>query len=171
MPRADSLPPLTEEQARRRKEYIAKLERSTNWKFKSVPDNFEYRWEMTITPESVLVYTDVAEDFNHWYETKSPFGKPIVPPFYLSRECRHCFDPLGPGVGRVHVSHETELLEPVFVGTTVRFIAKVTRKYVKRGRSYIDVDIDIINTATDKIVAREKRAVIAEYREKENVSS
>ena len=170
-PRTASTPPLTEEQARRRREYVEQLKSRSGWSFESVPDNYEYTWEKTITPESVMLYTDGVEEFNPWYEGESPFGGPIAPPFYFSRESSHCFDPLGPGVGRLHVSHETELLEPVSVGTTVRFSARLTRKYLKRGRRYVDVDIDITDAATGKLVAREKRGLISEYRKTEEAAS
>ncbi|MBI2872059.1 MAG: MaoC family dehydratase N-terminal domain-containing protein [Chloroflexi bacterium] len=169
--RAAAIPPLTEEQARRRREYIQRLKGDSSWGFESVPDDFEHTWERTITPEAVRLYTDGVEEMNPWYESESPFGKAIVPPFFLSRESAHCFDPLGPGVGRVHVSHETELLEPILVGTTVRLKAKVGRKYFKRDRRYIDVNIDITDAATGKLLAREKRSVIAEYRKMGEASS
>jgi len=168
---AASIPPLTEEQARRRREYVEHLKGSTQWGFDAVPDDFEHTWEMTIIPELVQLYTGGVEDFNLWYETESPFGGPIVPPFFFSKEAARCFSPLGPGVGRIHTGPDTEILEPVFVGTTVRFKAKLARKYFKRGRRWLEMDIDVTDAATDKLVARVKRHYIGAYAKKAEESA
>ena len=101
----------------------------------------EFRYEFDLTPELVREFSWGVDDQNPWYEQDSPFGRPIAPPYMLS----HLFawvtrDTLGPTTGHVHAWSDTEVLNPVFVGSRIRLEGKIVDKFIKRGRGYFRME-------------------------------
>ena len=171
--RTDDLRPMTEVQVRQVREFVDKLETGseTYWDMVNVGD--ERTREIRITPEIVILYADGVEDYNPWYEGwlmntgviegESPFGTAIVPPLLLSHFAITVqFDHERPfPIGSIHTYHDTEIIEPVPVGTLVRFRAKATDKFVKRERRYVRHEITVEDAATGKLFLRETRDIMS----------
>ncbi len=119
---------------------------------------YERVWEKKVTPEGVAWYADLSEDYITWYGPfESPFGDPVAPPLHISRLAVWTTEPLGRMKGFANTRNFSEMFEPVFVGTTLRFHGRITDKYEKRGRRYVDIAVDAFDTATGKLVHREMK--------------
>jgi acyl dehydratase len=169
----DSLRPMTEIQIRQTREFIESLKEKsqTYWDMVEIGDVLAR--DLEITPELVILYADAIEDYNPWYEGwrmntwripgESPFGGAIVPPMLVSHFVLSVqFDHTKPfAIGSVHTAHETELLEPIPVGATVRISAKAIDKYEKRGRRYVRHEVTVTDTGSDIVYMREIRDIMS----------
>lgn len=169
----DSLRPMTEVQVRQTREFIESLkeECQTYWNMVEVGDVLSR--DLTITPELVILYADAVEDYTPWYEGwkmntwriegESPFGGAIVPPMMVSHFVLSVqFDHTKPfAIGSVHTMHETELIEPILVGATVRISAKAVDKFEKRGRRYVRHEVTVTNMDSGLLYMRELRDIMS----------
>lgn len=172
-PRTDDLRPMTVVQVKQTQDFIDSLkeECQTYWDMVEVGDVLSR--ELTITPELVILYADAVEDYTPWYEGwkmntwrvrgESPFGPAIVPPLLISHFVLSVqFDHTKPfAIGSIHTFHDTELLEPIHVGATVRISAKAIDKYVKRGRRYVRHEVTVEDAATGLLHIRELRDILS----------
>src|SRR5207244_1438041 len=132
----DTLRPMTEIQIEQTREFVDSLnaKSQTYWDMVTVGDEL---WrDLHITPELVILYADGVEDYNPWYEGwlmntwyvdgESPFGGAIVPPMLVSHFVLSVqFDHTKPfAIGSLHTFHDSEIIEPIPVGATVRIHTK-----------------------------------------------
>lgn len=171
--RTDSLRPMTPVQAKKEREFIASLQEEcqTYWDMIAVGDVLSR--ELEITPELVILYADAVEDYNPWYEGwrmntwripgASPFGSAIVPPLMMSHFVLSVqFDHTKPfAIGSIHTFHDTEILEPIPVGATVRIVARAIDKFVKRDRRYVRHEVEVSNVADGTLYMRETRDILS----------
>lgn len=169
-PRHDDLQPLSETQLEQVEAYLARLEanHTSMW---DLDEGLERTWEMRVSPELVIMYADGVEDYNPWYEAwpvapgQSPFGPAVAPPLLLPfwqnwfhREAGGTAE-----VGGMATGWRTELIAPCPVGRTVRYRGRVTGKYIKRGRQYIEREFTISDAETDQLYVRHTAIAIAKY--------
>jgi acyl dehydratase len=172
-PRTDSLRPMTALQVQQTREFIAALdsESQTYWDMVQIGD--ELSRELHITPELVILYADAVEDFNPWYEGwrmntwhipgESPFGGAVVPPLLVSHFVLSVqFDHTKPfAIGSIHTFHDSEILEPIPVGATVRITTRATEKYIKRDRRYVRHEVTVDDVTTGTLYFRETRDILS----------
>ena len=171
--RTDELRPMTEIQIKQTRDFVAKLdsESETYWDMVTVGD--ELSRDLHLAPELVILYADAVEDYNPWYEGwrmntwhipgESPFGPAVVPPLLVSHFVLSVqFDHTKPfAIGSIHTFHDTEIIEPIPVGTTVRITTRATDKYVKRERRYVRHEVTVTDAATGKLFLRETRDILS----------
>lgn len=128
-------------------------------------------WEMKVTPELVILFADGVEDYNPWYEAwpvppgSSPFGEAVAPPLLLPF-WQNWFHREGLGkseVGGVATGFRTEFVKPCPVGRTVRYHGEVTKKYLKRGRRYVEREFTIEDAETGDLYVRHTAIAMASY--------
>jgi acyl dehydratase len=169
-PAHDDLQPLSKTQVEQVKAFLARLEtgHSSMW---DLPDDYEATWDMRVSPELVILYADGVEDYNPWYEAwpvgpgESPFGSAIAPPL-LVPFWQHWFHREGRGaaeVGGMATGWRTEFVAPVPVGATVRYRGRVSKKYIKRGRQYVEREFTVVDADTEKLYVRHTAIAIAKY--------
>jgi acyl dehydratase len=172
-PRTDGLRPMTSVQVEQTREFVESLsEKSqTYWDMVSVGD--ELSRELHLSPELVILYADAVEDYNPWYEGwlmntwhqdgESPFGGAIVPPMLVSHFVLSVqFDHTKPfAVGSIHTFHDSRILAPIPVGTTVRIRTKAIGKFEKRGRRYVRHEATVTDTGTGKLYFTETRDILS----------
>ncbi len=146
-------------------------ESQTYWDMVEIGD--ELSRDLHITPELVILYADAVEDFNPWYEGwkmntwyipgDSPFGHAIVPPLLISHFVLSVqFDHTKPfAIGSIHTFHDSEILEPIPVGATVRITTRATDKYEKRGRRYVRHEVTVTDVSKDMLYFRETRDILS----------
>jgi acyl dehydratase len=170
---SDELRPLSEIQVAQTREFIAALEQEcqTYWDMVEVGDVLSR--DLPITPELVILYADAVEDFNPWYEGwrmntwhipgESPFGTAIVPPLLVSHFVLSVqFDHTKPfAIGSIHTFHDSEILEPIPVGTTVRITTTAIDKFNKRGRRYVRHRVEVTDVANGTLYFREVRDILS----------
>ena len=169
----DELRPLSPVQVVQTRDFITALEQEcrTYWDMVDVGDTLSR--DLTITPELVILYADTVEDFNPWYEGwtmnswrkpgESPFGTAIVPPMLVSHFILSVqFDYRKPfAIGSIHTFHDTEILAPIPIGTTVRITSRAVKKFVKRDRRYLRHDVTVEDAETGTLYLRETRDIMS----------
>jgi acyl dehydratase len=169
-PAHDDLQPMTQTQIEQLEAYLARLEagHQSMW---DLPTGLEATWEMPVTPELVILYADGVEDYNPWYEAwpvapgESPFGAAITPPLLLPF-WQNWFHRQAQGrseVGGVATGWRTEFVAPCPVGRTVRYHGRVTDKYLKRGRQYVERTFVIEDAETGQVYVRHTAVALARY--------
>ena len=172
-PRTDELRPMTEIQIRQTREFVDQLQMGsqTYWDMVNVGDVLTR--DLHITPELVILYADTVEDYNPWYEGwlmnkwnipgESPFGGAIVPPLLVSHFVLSVqFDHTKPfAIGSIHTFHDSEIIEPIPVGATVRIAATAIDKIVKRGRRYVRHQVVVTDAESGKLFSRETRDIMS----------
>ena len=171
--RTDELRPMTDIQIEQTRAFIAGLQSGsqTYWDMVEIGDTLSR--ELHVTPELVILYADAVEDFNPWYEGwrmntwhiegESPFGHAIVPPLMMSHFVLSVqFDHTKPfAIGSIHTFHDSEILEPIPVGATVRITAKAIDKFEKRGKRYVRHEVTVEDVAKSTVYFRETRDILS----------
>jgi acyl dehydratase len=169
----DELRPMTEIQAIQTRRFIEGLEQGSQTYWDMVEIGDELSRDLHITPELVILYADAVEDFNPWYEGwrmnswhipgESPFGGAIVPPLLVSHFVLSVqFDHRKPfAIGSIHTFHDSEILEPIPVGATVRITTRATAKFEKRGRRYVRHDVTVTDVVDGTLYLRETRDIMS----------
>ena len=172
-PQTDDLRPMTSVQVKQTRAFVQSLEEKceTYWDMIAVGDALSR--DLTITPELVILYAGAVEDYNPWYEGwrmntwaipgESPFGGAIVPPLLVSHFVLSVqFDHTKPfAIGSIHTFHDSEILEPIPVGATVRITAKAIDKFVKRERRYVRHEVTVTDVASGLLYFREVRDILS----------
>lgn len=173
-PRADELQPLSELQAKQAREYVEKLEKERVSRWDNFDEGYARSWEVSFTPELVIMFCDGVEDYNPWYdawrtgENKSPFGPAVVPPLMMAQQCEttHFLKTKDGRAshGGMHVMHDTEFVAPCFVGTTVKITGKLVSKFEKRERRYFRLQYRIEDARTGELYCVETRENLVDPR-------
>jgi hypothetical protein len=126
----------------------------------------------TLTAFMASEYAHSVEETCEWYHSPlSPEGRQMRPPTMihvdkmriLEENClkeRRVSGEKGPHA-RVHFEYYARQHSPAYVGETLTVTGKITDKYVKRGRTYIDYYLEVragdgrlVTTYTDKTLLR-----------------
>lgn len=170
---AEDLKPMSPLQARQTREFIEGLETEAAPYWDMVEIGDELSRDLHITPELVILYADAVEDFNPWYEAwrmnswridgESPFGKAVVPPLLVSHFVLSVqFDHTRPfAIGSIHTFHDSELIEPIPVGATVRITTRAIDKLEKRGRRYVKHAVTVTDAESGLLYFRETRDILS----------
>jgi acyl dehydratase len=160
-------------QIRQTQEFIEGLQMGSQTYWDQVNIGDVLSRDLTITPELVILYADAVEDYNPWYEGwlmntwqkkgESPFGGAIVPPLLVSHFVLSVqFDHRKPfAIGSIHTYHDSQIIEPIPVGATVRITTKAIDKYEKRGRRYVRHEVTVDDAASGKPYMREVRDILS----------
>lgn len=137
-------------------------ERRITWD--QIPEGHERSWEKTVTQESVYAYADGVQDYSSWYVPGfSPFGSPVAPPLMVSRLCTGGTEDIGPLIGWIHGETRTKIVRPIFIGTALEFKSRVSRKYIKRGRKWIELTVQIYDKEKGDLVGEDVRTFCESY--------
>lgn len=170
---AEELKPQSPVQKAQTQAFVEGLQQGlqTYWDMIEIGD--ELVRELHITPELVILYLDPVEDYNPWYEGwrmntwhikgESPFGGAIVPPLLVSHFVLSVqFDHTRPfAIGSIHTFHDSEILEPIPIGATVRIAAKAIDKFEKRGRRYVRHEVNVTDAHNGTKYFREVRDILS----------
>jgi acyl dehydratase len=172
-PATETLKPMSPLQTRQTREFIDGLESGSlpYWDMVEIGD--ELSRDLHLSAELVILYADGVEDFNPWYEGwrmnswriegQSPFGGAIVPPLLVSHFVLSVqFDATRPfAIGSIHTFHDSELVEPIPVGATVRITTRAIEKFEKRGRRYVRHAVTVIDVDSGLLYFRETRDILS----------
>ena len=169
----DMVKPMSEMQVAQTRAFIEGLEAGSVPYYDVVEVGDVLSRELTLTPELVVLYADGVEEFNPWYEGwtmngwraegKSPFGGAIVPPVLVSHFALAVqFDHTKPfAIGSIHTYHDSEILAPIPVGTTVEIRTRAIDKFEKRGRRYVRHEVEVTGVDDGKLYFREVRDILS----------
>ena len=169
----ESLRPMTQIQIDQTRAYVQSLDEDSEpyWDMVNIGD--ELSRELQITPELVILYADAVEDYNPWFEGwrmntwriagESPFGGAIVPPLMMSHFVLSVqFDHTKPfAAGSIHTFHDSQLFDPIPVGSTVRITTRAIDKFVKRERRYVRHEVTVQDAVTGQMFMLETRDILS----------
>ena len=64
-------------------------------------------------------------------------------------------------IGSIHTFHESEIIAPIPVGTTVEIRTRAIDKYEKRGRRYVRHEVEVTNVEDQTLYFRELRDIMS----------
>ncbi len=167
------LKPMSAVQKAQTRAFIEGLQQGSQTYWDMVEIGDELSRELHLTPELVILYLDPVEDYNPWYEGwrmntwhipgESPFGGAIVPPLLVSHFVLSVqFDHTRPfAIGSIHTFHDSEILEPIPVGATVRITTRAVDKFEKRGRRYVRHEVTVTDVTNGTLYFRETRDILS----------
>ncbi|MEU3458047.1 MaoC family dehydratase [Micromonospora sp. NPDC006766] len=173
VPTTDALRPMTEIQVQQTRDFVNSLNEKSQAYWDMVQIGDELSRDLTITPELVIMYADAVEDYNPWYEAwlmnswhiegESPFGGAIVPPMLVSHFVLAVqFDHTKPfAIGSIHTYHDSQIVEPIPVGATVRIHTRAADKFIKRDRRYVRHEVTVTNVADGTLYFTEVRDILS----------
>ena len=92
--------------------------------------------QYSVSPEMVKDYVESLDDPAPWYLEDSPFGGPIVPPFYLCDDFVRLLIQAKYPVGVLHTKQECEFKHPIKPRMLLTVRGRIADLYVKQGRDY-----------------------------------
>ena len=122
--------------------------------------------EYEVTPYICREYAHGVEENSDWFHSsQSPYGRQVRPPTLIHMDkmrllAKNCPGGTGP-YARIHYEYKAQHHSPAFVGEKLVVTGKITDRYIKRGRVFIDYDIVVktsdgrlVTTYTDKTLLR-----------------
>jgi len=111
----------------------------------------------TMTPFIVREYCHGVDEFDEaFHRAVDPYGAQLVPPTLTHIDKirlikASCPDGPGPNA-RIHYQFHSKAYKPIPVGVELTASGTVARRYEKKGRTYLEMDIELRETATDELV-------------------
>jgi acyl dehydratase len=119
----------------------------------------EMTWSVSRAQVAGLIANDL--DFHEWYEGKSPFGGPVVPPLATYPPVRILFARKF-NVRGVFYHYESEFLRPIFYDQVLKIRGRVTDKWVKREREFVRYEAEGIDEQ-GRVVFKTRRTHALDY--------
>jgi acyl dehydratase len=141
---------------------VATMDEKQPMVYEQIPLGEEYEDEYVLTPELARDYAEGIEDDNPWYLEQSPFGRPIANPILILAQHARLFKTKYVTAGNVHTRHETQFINPAYLGKTIKVSGKLVEKYVKRGRAYLVMECRSVDEDGVEI-CRDRRTIITTY--------
>ena len=122
--------------------------------------------EVVISPFQVREYCHANEMHQACFQNEA---NPVVPPTMVHLEklrfyTLHCPEGCGPNA-RVHYTFDVRWHAAVRAGQPLVVAGLVSRRYMKRGREYMDVDITIHAKEGDRLLVEYRDTVCLSYRD------
>lgn len=128
--------------------FFADLEPGQDWGVHAwtATEAFCEGWR-TVTGDDFPIYRDGAE-------TRATYGRPIVPPSIAFIYLTECIQGLmaNRAPGGVHARQKLRFLSPIHVGDTLSTHLRVSSKYIKRDRKYVELDSETFNQDGVKVL-------------------
>lgn len=111
----------------------------------------------TMTPFIVREYCHGVDEFAEpFHRAVEPYGAQLVPPTLTHIDKirlikSSCPDGPGPNA-RIHYQFSSKAHKPIPVGVELTASGTVARRYEKKGRTYLEMDIELRETATGELV-------------------
>lgn len=102
--------------------------------------------ELLMDEELVKQYCEDHDDYNPIYLKDSSFGGPVVPTSYkASLQCQWAMGTKYDLHATIPARSEQEYLNPARVGSTLKTIARLNAKYLKRGLEYVVLESQTVD--------------------------
>jgi len=123
-------------------------------------------------PVEFKLSTFVVREYCHGNEMHHPWfqdtDRPMVPPTLVHLQKLRLYThscPAGTGpTARVHVEYDATCHEKVFAEQPLRATGRVAQRYEKRGRTYVQIEIDLRAAEDDRPLITYRDTVIISYK-------
>ena len=146
------------------------------------PEKPEFNWEsikvgmvagerdITLTPEMVAAHCEGVEAGRGWYGGDSPFGGPIAPPMIFINDVLQIIDENFSRFGTIHAKAGYKFHRPARVGERVHQKVVFKNLYVKRGKSWMECEMNVTGEEGDLIATYLHTSVLSLTRKHEDGS-
>jgi acyl dehydratase len=128
--------------------YFADLEAGQDWGAHqwTASEEFCKGWQ-TVTGDDFPIYHDSEE-------ARAAYGRPILPPSIAFIFLTECIQALmaNRAPGGVHARQTLRYFNPIHVGDTLSTHLRVTGKYIKRERKYVELESETFNQDGEKVL-------------------
>lgn len=123
--------------------------------------------EYTLSPFAVREYCHAVELHHDFFQgIKDQIAPPTLIHLEKLRLYRHAC-PAGTGPdARVHIEYDATFHAPVHVGEPLRVQGKVTDRYTKRGRDFVQIDMELHAVKDNALLISYRDTVILAYQPK-----
>jgi hypothetical protein len=124
-----------------------------------------------MSPFVVREYCHGVGEFREEFHAATPGGEQVAPPTLvhidkirlIQRSC-----PLGPGPNaRIHYQFKSKHHRPIPVGADLAASGVVGARYEKKGRVYLDIDIELRDAHSDELIIEYHDTAILSYAKRE----
>lgn len=125
--------------------------------------------EFTLSPFVVREYCHGNEMHQPWFQDTD---RPMVPPTMAHLQKLRLYThacPAGTGPdARVHVEFDATCHAPAYAGERLRATGQVAERYVKRERTYVRIEIEIVRAEDGTPLITYRDTVVVSYRKAES---
>lgn len=122
-------------------------------------------------PVEYILSPFVVREYCHTVELHHPVfqddDRPVMPPTLIHLDKLRLYShacPAGTGpTARIHFEYDVEVFEPARTGDALSVSGKVTRRYVKNGRDYVILEMELRRRPDDTLLIRYTDRVILAY--------
>lgn len=128
--------------------------------------------EYTLSSFAVREYCHAVELHHDCFQRAEGL---LMPPTLIHldklRLYRHaCPAGTGPSA-RIHYEYDVEVFAPVRAGDRLSVVGEITRRYVKKGREYLDLEMKLTRVETGQLLVRYVDRVILAYRQRSSAAA
>lgn len=124
--------------------------------------------EFPVTPLVVREYCHGVEEDHEWFHSaRTPYGRQVAPPTLAHVGKNRLLDKNCPGGSgphaRMHYEYHAVNHGPIFVGDKLLFTGRITERYLKRGRTFIEYELEA-RTSDGRLVATYHDKTLLSYK-------
>lgn len=128
--------------------------------------------EYTLSPFVVREYCHAVELHHDCFQRADDL---VMPPTLIHldklRLYRHAC-PAGTGpTARIHYEYDVEVFAPVRAGDRLSVVGEITKRYTKRGRDYLDLEMKLTRVESGELLMRYVDRVILAFRQDSNAAT
>lgn len=123
--------------------------------------------EYTLSSFVIREYSHIVEMHHECFQGADDL---IMPPTLIHLDKLRLYNaacPAGTGpTARIHYEYDAEVFAPARVGDRLSVIGRIKDRYVKKGRDYVLLEMELTNVATGELLVRYRDRVILAYAQK-----
>ena len=124
--------------------------------------------EYTLSPFVVREYCHAVELHNDLFQG---VGEQVMPPTLIHLDKLRLYNaacPAGTGpTARIHYEYDAEVFAPARVDDRLSVIGHIRDRFLKKGREYVLLEMELTNVETGELLVRYRDQVILAYSSKE----
>lgn len=128
--------------------------------------------DYTLSPFVVREYCHAVEMHQDCFQGKDGL---VMPPTLIHLDKLRLYKHACPGgtgpTARIHYEYDAEVFAPVRVGDRLSVVGHIRERYVKKGRDYVLLEMELSNATTGELLVRYRDQVILAYAQKSDTAA
>jgi len=128
--------------------------------------------EYTLSSFVIREYSHIVEMHHECFQGADDL---IMPPTLIPLDKLRLYNaacPAGTGpTARIHYEYDAEVFAPARVGDRLSVIGRILDRFLKKGREYVLLEMELTNVATGQLLVRYRDQVILAYSQKSDAAA
>lgn len=128
--------------------------------------------EYTLSSFVIREYSHIVEMHHECFQGADDL---IMPPTLIHLDKLRLYNaacPAGTGpTARIHYEYDAEVFAPARVGDRLSVIGRILDRFLKKGREYVLLEMELTNVATGQLLVRYRDQVILAYSQKSDAAA